>query len=138
MEKGREEMLVYKVTFLNNEVISCGVTDPQKHKTMREDVYYSQNNGLLIFALIKANSKEQALSKASRLAQDFPEHESSQRSAYSSTGHNDPYTTEHFTQASGPVSTPDYIDTTFTSKAPRDTMDRDSAADSRTGPNSPR
>jgi hypothetical protein len=128
-------MLVYKVTFLNNEVISCGVTDPQKHKAMREDVYYSQNNGLLIFALIKANSKEQALLKASRLLVDFSDNETSPRNTYhSSPGHSDPHTIEQLAQANGPISTPDYIDTTCTSHVLRRPMDHDRNDDGRSGP----
>lgn len=131
-------MLVYKVTFLNNEVISCGVTDPQKHKAMREDIYYSQNNGLLIFALIKANSREQALLKASRLLDEFPNNETSSRSRYhSSPGHSDPHTIEQLAQANGPISTPDYIDTTYTSRVPRGPIN-DGNNDGRRGPDGPR
>jgi len=106
-------MLVYKVTFLNNEVISCGVTDPQKHQSMREDVYYSENNGLLIFALIKANSKSQALVKANALLNEFSSNNSTDSRYGSAINRSEDNTKAYFMRANGPISTPDYIDTTY-------------------------
>lgn len=107
-------MLVYKVTFLNNKIISCGLINPSKHKDLKADVFVSQSNGLLIFALIKANSKQQALEKAKSLIEDLSRNKDSlllenntdnvERLAYA--GHVPDSSDET-------VSTSDYIDTTI-------------------------
>lgn len=131
-------MLVYKVTFLNNKIISCGVTDPLKHKAMREDVYFSQNKGLLIFALIKANSKDQALQKASKLLEDFPSNYSFSAGIYhNTTDHNESFMIDPI-HSGGPVSTPDYIDTTCPAGIPYSFDDAEGKDDARSNTDAPR
>ncbi|RYD55386.1 MAG: hypothetical protein EOP56_15860 [Sphingobacteriales bacterium] len=80
---------------------------------MREDVYLSRNNGLLIFALIKANSKSQALVKANTILDEFSATDSSDGRDDYSTNRSDDNTKAYYLRANGPISTPDYIDTTY-------------------------
>lgn len=103
-------MLVYKVTFVNNKILSCVATEPAKNIEMKDDIFYSQIKGLLIFALIKANSKEQALEKAAKLIKDVSNGQAS--SSYYSERY-----TPGTNSSSLPYSTPDFIDTTSSAPA---------------------
>ena len=102
-------MLVYKVTFLSNKIISCAVTDPARYRDMKEDVFVSRNNGLLIFALIKANSKAMALDRAARIIKEV---ESGKEINYPEyiDDLNDILLTDPMNLTPRPISTPDFID----------------------------
>lgn len=49
----------YRIVFLKNEVISCVETDKLLLQT-GVNLFYEERNGQMIFALVKAKSKEEA------------------------------------------------------------------------------
>ncbi|WP_276135187.1 hypothetical protein [Polluticoccus soli] len=51
-------MHIYKITFLKNQVLSVTEAEPETH--FDGSVFYEQANGQLIFAIVKAKSKEAA------------------------------------------------------------------------------
>ena len=61
-------MNIYKVIFAKNEVISCDLISNKFE--LSEDYLYHHDKGQLIYAIIKANSEEDALNKSDQIIKE--------------------------------------------------------------------
>lgn len=62
------DLLVYKVTFLKNQIESCKLAEDTSRDKGNT---YQEYNGQLIFALIRAENETAAKEKANEIAQKF-------------------------------------------------------------------
>jgi hypothetical protein len=64
-------MHLYKVKFDNNKVVSCKEMSPDT--PMQSSHYYEHNEGQLVYAVLKAVSKEDAKAKALEIVREVNE-----------------------------------------------------------------
>lgn len=62
-------MHIYKIIFVNNAVTTCEVV--QRRVDLNSDYSYDHIKGKLIYALVKANSKDEAIKKGEQIAKQF-------------------------------------------------------------------
>lgn len=61
-------MQVYKVTYINKQILSC---KPVKGKVMDGSFFYEYYNDILVHALIKADNAEEAFKEGEHILHKF-------------------------------------------------------------------
>jgi hypothetical protein len=61
-------MTIYKITFVNNEILSCSVIE---EVLLKEKYSYEHHKGYLIHAFVKAESEADARKTAHKIVKEF-------------------------------------------------------------------